>query len=77
MKIVSDGRERLQHATKQQNAKREEEIRAELSERASQELAKAGFFRRILINYRLRTELRKKLNLEFPHSDCLHLVPQK
>ena len=77
MKIVSDGPERLRHATKEQKAKREEEIRAELSAWASSELVKAGFFRRILIKYRLRTELTRRLNLEFPQSGCLHLVPQK
>jgi hypothetical protein len=77
MKIVSDGPERLRNATKEQKAKREEEIRAELSESASRELAEAGLFRRLLIKYILRTKLRKRLNSEFPHSGCLHLVPQK
>jgi hypothetical protein len=77
MKIVSDGPERLRDATQEQKAKRKEEIRAELSESANRDLAEAGFFRRLLIKYKLRAELRKKLNSEFPQSGCLHLVPQK
>ena len=77
MKIVSDGPERLRHATKDQKAKRAEEIRAELSESASRDLAEAGFFHRLLLKYKLRAELKKKLNSEFPQSGCLHLVPQK
>ena len=77
MKIVSDGPERLRNATSDQKVKREMEIRAELSESAGRELAEAGFFRSLLIKYRLRTNLIKRLKSEFPQSGCLHLVPQK
>jgi hypothetical protein len=77
MKIISDGPEKLRDATKEQKVKRKEEIRAELLESVSQDLSEAGFFLRLLIRYRLRIELMKRLKSEFPQSGCLHLVPQK
>jgi hypothetical protein len=75
--IVSDGPERLRHATKEQRARRKQEIRSELSRLAESEFKMAGFFRRLSMLCRLRMELRRRLNSEFPSSRCLHLLPRQ
>jgi hypothetical protein len=77
MKIVSDGPERLREATKDRRAKREEEIRAELFELAKPNYEMAGFVQRLWIRYRMGAELRRRLDSEFPRSECLHLLAQK
>ena len=77
MKIVSDGPKRFRDATKGLLAKREAEIRAELTALSESEFSKAGLLRRWWISFRIRAELRRRLEREFPRADCLHLTPQK